>query len=284
MTMAVNGSRLPSSLSGQYRLHGPLAMRHRARLIGSGEDLVIFAHGFGTDQSAWDPLLAHLPERFSALVYDLPGAGPLLPPDFNPDHYRSHAPFADELLALMDEVGIERAFFVGHSVSGMIGALAAIEEPRRFRKLALLSASPRYLDAPGYHGGFDRQDLAALFEAMAANYQAWVAGFAPLAVGADVPQAVDEFAAGLLAMRPDITLRMARMIFESDVRDILPLLRVPTVLIHAHADIAVPEQVAHYLHAHVSGSQLVWIDVTGHLPHLSAPRHVAAALMSQLHD
>jgi pimeloyl-ACP methyl ester carboxylesterase len=257
---------------------GPLAKRHRATLIKGGGDLVILSHGFGTDQSSWAGVLERLPRRFSVLLYDLPGAGPLLPTDFSADRYRSLSAFADDLLHLLEEIGVQQASYVGHSVSGMIGALAAIEDPLRFRKLLLLNASPRYLDDVDYRGGFSRSELDGLLEAMASNYQAWVAGFAPLAIGSDTPHAVEEFSASLLAMRPDVALRIARAIFESDVRNLLPILEVPTVLIHARGDIAVPEQVAHYLADHIPRSRLTWIPVTGHLPHISAPDQVADAL------
>jgi len=264
-----------------FRLDGPLAQRHRARLIGTGQDLVIFSHGFGTDQSAWSAVLAQTANH-TALLYDLPGAGPLLPPDFDPLNYRSLSAFADDLLALLDEIGVRQASYVGHSVSGMIGVLAAIEDPGRFDKMILLNASPRYLDDVGYHGGFSRPDLDDLFDAMASNYQSWVTGFAPIAIGSDVPGAVEDFSGGLLAMRPDVAVRIARTIFESDVRELLPLLKVPTVLIHSHGDIAVPEDVAHYMEAHISQSRLEWIDAKGHLPHLSAPAEVIAALAVHL--
>ena len=272
------GNLAPLSL----RVDGPLAQRHRVRLIGSGRDLVIFSHGLGTDQSAWAAVLDRLPETRSVLLFDLPGAGPLLPEGFDPDNYRSLAAFADDLLNLLDEIGVERARYVGHSVSGMIGVLAAIEEPARFEKLVLLNASPRYLDDQDYAGGFSRGDLEGLLAAMGANYQAWVAGFAPVAIGDAIPQAVEDFSSGLLAMRPDVTLRIARTIFESDVRALLPLVRVPTALIHSRNDVAVPEAVAHYLNDRISGSDLVWIDANGHLPHLSAPETVAAALRRHL--
>jgi sigma-B regulation protein RsbQ len=117
---------------------------------------------------------------------------------------------------------------------------------------------------------------------MAANYQAWVTGFAPAVIGADVPQAVEEFAAGLLAMRPDVTARITRMIFETDVRHLLPKLDVETILIHSRGDIAVPEEVARYLHRSLTNSELHWIDAKGHLPHLSAPAAVLAALRPHL--
>jgi pimeloyl-ACP methyl ester carboxylesterase len=261
------------------------AGRHKVRFLGPSEGrTIVFSHGLGTDQTSWRAVVKHLPPGCRAMLFDLPGAGPLLPLDFDPDAYTSLAPFADDLLRLLDETGVERCVYVGHSVSGMIGALASIEAPERFERLILLNASPRYLNDNDndYIGGFGAADLDGLFGAMSANYQNWVAGFAPLAVGADVPAAVREFSDGLLAMRPDITARIARAIFESDVRHLLHLVQVPTALVHARGDIAVPEAVAHYLHAHIVGSSLEWIEAEGHLPHLSAPQEIVRVLHAQL--
>jgi sigma-B regulation protein RsbQ len=171
-------------------LDGPLARRHRARLAGTGSRVVVFSHGLGTDQTSWHAVLDRLAVPVKAFLYDLPGASALMPEDFDPADYRSIASFADDLLALLDEVGITACDYVGHSVSGMIGALASIEEPARFRQLILINSSPRYLNDEGYVGGFEKADVEALLAAMAANYQAWAAGFAVAAVAADVPQAV----------------------------------------------------------------------------------------------
>ncbi|MFS0773241.1 alpha/beta fold hydrolase [Sphingomonas sp. 1P08PE] len=259
-------------------LHGPLARRHNLHVLGSGGEIVVFGHGLGTDQSAWRDFASGLDARYTALLFDLPGAGPLLPDGFDPDDYRSLSPFADDVLDLLEEVGVEACTYVGHSVAGMIGVLAAIEAPALFDRLILLNASPRYLNDADYEGGFDRADLEGLLGTMAANYQAWVAGFAPMAIGAAAPSAVEEFSAGLLAMRPDVTLRVARTIFESDVRPLLPALTRPTFLVHSRTDVAVPPAVGRYLHAHIADSRLMWIDAEGHLPHLSAPAIVRAAL------
>jgi len=267
---------------GAFRFDGTLARKYRAHAMGSGPEVIVFSHGLGTDQTSWARLLESLPDRYTALLFDLPGAGPLLPDDFDSDNYRTLAPFADDVLALLEEVGVARCTFVGHSVSGMIGVLAAIEDPGRVERLVLLNSSPRYLNDGDYVGGFEPQDLADLFEAMGSNYQAWVAGFAPLAIAAQAPDAVDSFSAGLLAMRPDVMIAISRSIFESDVRALLPALAAPTVLIHSRSDIAVPEAVAHYTHRMIAGSRLVWIDASGHLPHLSAPQEVAGALWANL--
>ncbi len=269
----------PDELSKpSINLSGPLAVRHKARLIGNGSKLVVFSHGLGNDQRSWEAIIRQLPSDISALVYDLPGAGPLLPADFYPENYTSVADYADDLLNLLDEIGVERSTFIGHSVSGMVGILASIEEPARFEQLVLLNASPRYLNDDGYIGGFEQAELDSLFMAMSANYQAWVAGFAPAAVGVDVPEAIMDFSAGSLAMRPDVTAKIARMIFTSDLRHVVGLVSVPTLLIHAREDIAVPAAVGRFLHEHIEGSRIEWIDSPGHLPHLTAPDEVAAVL------
>lgn len=280
--IAGEGSLADGAHAGRYLLDGPLARRHKATMFGEGEKVVVFSHGFGTDQSSWRVVAEHLQGGFRCLLFDLPGAGPLLPQDFDPDNYRSLAPFADELLHLLDEIGVSQCRYVGHSVSGMIGVLAAIEAPETFEKLILLNASPRYINDVGYVGGFAPADIDNLLEAMAANYQGWVAGFAPLAIAADTPAAVMDFSSGLLAMRPDVAVRVARTIFHSDVRNLLPMLGVPTVLVHSRGDIAVPGAVADYLHSQIAGSELAWIENVGHLPHLSAPDEVAELLQRHL--
>lgn len=264
------------------RTDGPLARRHRVRLCGAGPQLVVLSHGLGTDQSAWAGIWPALARQHRVLLYDLPGAGPLLPDDFNPRRYAHLSAYADDLMALLDEIGVQRCTFVGHSVSGMVGALAAVADPDRFGQMILLNASPRYLNAQGYVGGFTQQDLAGLYHAMETQYESWVAGFAPAAIGDDVPEAVARFTAGFMAMRPDVTLAVAKAIFESDLRAVLPRVQAPVVLVHTRRDIAVPEQVAHYMAAHLPHARIEWIDAQGHLPHLSAPEEVTAVLTRHL--
>lgn len=99
-----------------------------------------------------------------------------------------------------------------------------------------------------------------------------MSGFAPLAVGADVPVAVREFSRTLFNMRPDISLFVSRTVFNSDFREILGLVKVPCWIIQTAKDVSVPTSVAAYLKDHLGGrNTVVMLDVEGHLPHLSAP-------------
>lgn len=89
----------------------------------------------------------------------------------------------------------------------------------------------RYLNAADYFGGIDQEDLNQLFHALQLNFKAWIAGFAPLAVGADIDSmAVQEFSRKLFNIRPDIAFRVAKTIFTSDMRSILP--QVPSYPLH----------------------------------------------------
>ncbi|KAB1204040.1 putative strigolactone esterase DAD2 [Morella rubra] len=134
-----------------------------------------------------------------------------VPHSFNPDcfdfrRYTTLDAYVDDLLNILDALRVDRCAYVGHSVSAMIGILASIRRPELFTKLIFLGASPRFLNDKDYHGGFERGEIEKVLYAMEANYEAWVNGFAPLAVGADVPDAVREFSRTLFNMRPDISL------------------------------------------------------------------------------
>jgi sigma-B regulation protein RsbQ len=256
------------------RLHG--------RITGRGSEVVVLSHGFGTDQSAWDALRPWFEERYRVVSFDLAGSGPEGHAGYDPRRHTSLYGFADDLLEIFDELEIEHCVYVGHSVSGMIGAAAALTRPEAFRRLVMIGASPRYLNEPGYTGGFEQQDLDELHDAMAANFQAWGAGFAPVVVGVSDRTAVHEFSRTLFQMRPDIALAVSRTIFQSDMRQVASRLDRPTSLIQTRSDVAVPGEVAEWLRGHVDGATLDVIDAVGHLPHMTAPDEVVRALEQRL--
>lgn len=242
--------------------------------------IVVLAHGFGTDQSAWKSILPYFLPSYRVILYDLVCAGSVNPDYFDFRRYTSLDPYVDDLLNILDSLGIDRCLYVGHSVSAMIGILASIRRPELFSKLILIGASPRFLNDLEYHGGFEQGEIDKLFLAMKANYQAFVNGFAPLAVGADVPAAVREFSRTLFNMRPDIALFVCQTVFNSDLRPVLGLVKVPCCIIQTTKDVSVPTSVAGYLKNHLGGrNAVVLLNIEGHLPHLSAPGILANELL-----
>ncbi|GLT76464.1 hypothetical protein SLA2020_481190 [Shorea laevis] len=253
------------------------------RVVGSGEKVLVLAHGFGTDQSAWHSIVLLFAPYYRIVLYDLVCAGSVNPDYFDFRRYTTLDAHVDDLLNILDALGVDSCAYVGHSVSAMIGILASIRRPELFTKLILIGASPRFLNDSDYHGGFEEGEIEKLFSAMEANYEAWVNGFAPLAVGADVPTAVREFSRTLFNMRPDISLFVARTVFNSDLRGVLGFVKVPCCIIQTAKDVSVPTSVAEYLRSHLGGRTTVEIMRTeGHLPHLSAPALLAQHLRRAL--
>lgn len=113
------------------------------RVIGSGEKVLVFAHGFGTDQSAWQRILPYFTPNFRIVLFDLVCAGSVNPDYFDFQRYTTLDAYVDDLLNILDALGVKSCAYVGHSFSAMTGILAAIRRPHIFSKLILIGASPR---------------------------------------------------------------------------------------------------------------------------------------------
>ncbi|CAK9189523.1 unnamed protein product [Sphagnum troendelagicum] len=259
---------------------------HNVRVIGNGSQVLVLGHGFGSDQSAWQFVVPYFANDHKVVLYDLMGAGRTNQNNFNFARYATLHAHADDLLMILDEMQIESCIFVGHSMSGMIGCIASIERPQVFRKIILLSSSPRYINDEHYNGGFEQEELNQLFEAMQSNFRAWVIGFAPRAVGADLKStAVKEFTRTFFGIRPDIALSICRTCFQSDVRSILPQVTVPCYVLQSCKDLAVPVVVSDYLFRSLGGPTKVEILQTeGHLPQLSCPELLIPVMKRAIMD
>ncbi len=256
-----------------------LMERNNVQVLGDGSETIIFAHGFGSDQTAWRHQVAAFASNFRIVLFDHVGAGKSDFSAYSPRRYSSLYSYAEDLLDLCAELKLRKSILVGHSVSGMVSLLAALVEPDCFNQLIFLDASPRYLNDADYYGGFEQADLDAFYESMSTNYYAWASGFAPIAMATqDQPELAKEFAKTLTAIRPDIAQAVARVIFQSDHRSDLPRLNVPTVILQASDDIAVPPNVGQYMADKIPQSKLVHLAARGHLPHISAPDVVTKAI------
>jgi sigma-B regulation protein RsbQ len=252
-----------------------IMQRNNVHLLGEGEQTIIFAHGFGSDQTAWRHQIEAFASNFRIVLFDHVGAGKSDFSAYSPRRYSSLYSYAEDLLDLCAELKLKKSILVGHSVSGMVSLLAALVEPDCFSQLIFLGASPRYLNDDGYYGGFEQSELDAFYDAMSTNYYAWASGFAPVAMATqDKPELAKEFASTLAAIRPDIAQAVAKVIFQSDHRAELGRLNVPTVILQTTDDVAVPPNVGQYMEDKITKSKLVPIPARGHLPHISAPNVV----------
>src|SRR3712207_5627113 len=130
------------------------AVRNFVTLAGtpSGPPMV-FAHGFGCDQNMWRFVAPAFADTHRLVLFDHVGAGRSDLGAYDPAKYASLDGYATDVLEVLRELDLRRVVFVGHSVSAMIGVLAAVREPDRVGSLVLVSPSPCYVDDGDYRGG-----------------------------------------------------------------------------------------------------------------------------------
>lgn len=242
---------------------------------------MLFAHGFGCDQHMWRHVAPRFADRHRVVLFDHVGAGGSDPAAYDPDRHAQLDGYADDVLAIVEELDLRGVVFVGHSVSAMIGVLAARRAPERFAHLVLVGPSPRYIDDPesGYVGGFSADDIDGLLDSLSSNYLGWSTAMAPVIMGNDDrPELGAELTESFCRADPDIQRRWARATFLSDNRDDLGDVTTPCLVLQCSDDVIAPEAVGRYVHEHLPRSTFVQLQATGHCPNLSAPDETTDAI------
>ncbi|SNS89844.1 sigma-B regulation protein RsbQ [Geodermatophilus pulveris] len=258
--------------------------RNRVRVSGADDGRpMVFAHGFGCAQEMWRLVAPEFERDHRVVRFDHVGAGGSDLSAYDPGKYGSLDGYAADVIEICRALDLDDVVLVGHSVSAMIGVLAAARAPGLFGALVMVGPNPRYVDDEGYTGGFSREDVAALLESLDANHLGWSAAMAPVVMGnPDRPELTAELADSFCRTDPDIARHFARVTFLSDNRADLPGVRVPTLVLQCSADAIAPEAVGRYVHEQVRGSVLTQLRATGHCPHLSAPAETTAAIRAFL--
>jgi len=255
-----------------------LITRYDANIYGSGNRTVVLGHGFGTTQSAWKEQITALTALgVRVVVFDYAGASEHTSKYYSPVRHGTMFGFTEDLIALMRQMEIRGATFVGHSVSGIIGLLAANGAPEIFDSLVMIASSARYIDDPdrGYFGGYTTDQVDSLTAAMQRDYVAWAHGFAPIAMGnPDRPHLVQEFTRSLLSVEPAIGAALLPAILRIDHRNDAIRCKLKPLIMQTATDPAVPFTAAQWLTQATGACDLKIIDTEGHFPHLSSPAQV----------
>jgi sigma-B regulation protein RsbQ len=253
--------------------------KHNVNVAGSGAKTIVFAHGFGCDQNMWRYVAPAFEGRYRTVLFDHVGAGKSDASAYDRAKYSSLNGYAQDVLAIAEALDIRGGVFVGHSVSAMIGMLAAVKEPDRFEKLVLVGPSPCYVDAADYTGGFKRGDIEELLDFLDSNYLGWSSALAPRIMGnPDRPELGDELKNSFCRADPEIAKHFARVTFLSDNRADVPKVGAECLILQCASDVIAPPAVGEYLHRHLPRSTLVLMKATGHCPNLSAPEETIAAI------
>lgn len=244
---------------------------------------MVFAHGFGCDQTMWRYVIPAFEDRYRTVAFDHVGAGGSDLSAYDPVHHGSLEGYAADLLEICAALELAGSVLVAHSVSAMIGVLAAIAEPERFDRLVLVGPSPCYIDDRDYVGGFARQDIDDMLAALDANYLGWSRTMAPTIMGnPDRPQLSAELTNSFCATDPDIARQFARVTMLSDNRADLARLPVPALVLQCSEDAIAPRAVGEFVAREIPDATFVQLRATGHCPHLSAPAETIAAIEAYL--
>ena len=253
--------------------------RNNVSVRGSGTRPIMFAHGFGCDQNMWRFVAPEFEDDYKIVLFDHVGAGGSDLSAYSREKYGHLSGYAQDVLEICDELDLEDVTFVGHSVSSMIGALAAKRRPEMFANLVMVGPSPRYINDDGYVGGFAAEQIEELLDFLDSNHMGWSQAMAPTIMGnSDRPELGEELTNSFCRTDPEIAKHFARTTFTSDNRADLDGLTTRTLILQCSEDVIAPQEVGEYVHSKIPNSQLVILKATGHCPNLSAPAETIEAI------
>jgi sigma-B regulation protein RsbQ len=254
--------------------------RNNVRVSGQPDGpAMVFAHGFGCDQNMWRFVAPAFEADYRVVLFDHVGAGASDLAAFDAERHGSLTGYADDVVEILRALELSDAVFVGHSVSSMIGVLAAARAPETIGKLVLVGPSPRYIDDDGYIGGFGVEDIEELLVSMESNFLGWSSAMAPAIMGnADRPELGEELTASFCRTDPEVARRFAEVTFMSDNRADLAAVEKPALVLQCTDDAIAPVSVGEYVADALPQATLVMLEATGHCPNLSAPEATVAAI------
>jgi sigma-B regulation protein RsbQ len=253
--------------------------RHNVSVSGKGDRFMMFAHGFGCDRNMWRFVAPAFEETHRVVLFDHVGCGKADSAAYDSERHSTLQGYAEDVVEIARALGVTDGIFVGHSVSAMIGILAARSAPELFGRLVLIGPSPCYINDGDYEGGFERSDIEELMTFMDSNFLGWSAALTPQIMGnSDRPELAEELNNSFCRTDPDIAKQFARVTFLSDNRDDLEGVTLPVLILQCSEDLIAPDSVGAYVHERLPQSALVKLEATGHCPNLSAPEETVEAI------
>ena len=257
--------------------------RNNVRVIGSGTQPMLFAHGFGCDQHMWRFMTPAFEPDYRVVLFDYVGSGKSDLKAYDPRRYGSLAGYAQDVLDVVRALDLRDVIVVAHSVSAMIAALAARKEPDRFAHLIMLGPSPYYINEGDYVGGFERADIEGLLETMDKNYIGWANYLAPVVMNDPKhPELTTELVGSFCSTDPKIARRFAEVTFLSDNRADLPQIPTPCLVVQVTNDLIAPVSVGEYVQGRLPSAELRLLEASGHCPHMTHPRETIALIKEYL--
>lgn len=269
----------PSTPDIRYADSGGVSIAYQ--VVGDGPIDVVMVPGFGSHlERAWElPRLAHFYHRLSSfsrlILLDKRGTG--LSDRVSPEALPGIEQRKDDLKAVMDEVGVERASLIGHSDGGPLAMLFAATHPNRVENLVLVNTYAKRVSSPDHPAALSPEFYQGFADQVAEHWGE------PIAVDLLAPRSDAGFhrwwAATLRgSMSPAAARAMVAMNTAIDVREALPAIHVPTLVIHRSGDEATPVEGGRFIAEHVEGASLLEVPGADHFPWLGDAEPLLTAI------
>lgn len=248
--------------------------------LGTGRSVVL-VHGWGLHGGVWRELAARLAKSFHVVVPDLPG------------HGRSRDSSDGFTLETLAEAIQQRvagpAVWIGWSLGALVALTAARRFPVAVERLALIGATPRFVQAPDWPHALAAESLAQFARELETDYRGTLLRFLSLQAGAgDIGRETLRRLRARLAESGEpapAALRAGlRLLAETDLRGSLPEIGAPALVLHGAYDRLAPPAAGEYLATRLPAARLVAIPAAGHAPFLSHAQQTWDALEAFLHD
>jgi len=260
--------------------------RNNVKITGSGKQVMIFAPGFGCDQTVWNSVAKSFEKDYQIILFDYVGLGLSDVKAYDSDKYRKLSGYAQDVLDVCSALNLTNAILVGHSVGAIIGMLASIRKPDYFSQLIMIGPSACYLnDPPGYIGGFEKEDLVGLMDLMAKNYIGWANIFSTAALNnPDRPDLEKDIEDRFCSTDPVIARDFAEACFFGDNRQDLSKVTIPALILQCANDVIAPESAGEYINKYLPNSTINYMNATGHFPHMSHPEETTQLIRNYLSE
>lgn len=260
-------------------MESTIIKKHNIKVYGKGSQTLVFAHGYGCDQNMWRLVAPHFYDKYKVVLFDHIGSGNSDSEAYNFETYNSLHAYSSDVLQICKELKLENIIFIGHSVSAMIGILAANSAPDLFQKLILVAPSPCYINYPNYTGGFAEEDILELIKTLESNYMGWSSAITPVIIGdPEKNEFAIELTNSFCAMNPAIAKHFAKVTFMSDHREDLKKCTSQCTILQCTPDVLAPVKVGEFMNQELINSTLKVIESPGHCPHLTSPLLVIQAI------
>ncbi|MGB7815806.1 MAG: pimeloyl-ACP methyl ester esterase BioH [Methylotenera sp.] len=248
-------------------------MSCHVEIIGQGQPLVMI-HGWGMHSGVWQPLIKRLSQKYMLYLVDLPGMGSSRPIE----PYHLHA-LADEVAQVIPGV----SDVLGWSLGGLVAQRIALNQPDRIRRLVLVGSTPSFVGKPGWQEGVDPENFNTFARNVNADYKRAILQFLTLQCmkSKDARVTIKQLRASF-ETKPTPTQttlqRALNVLLESDLREEIPNIRKPTLLIHGDRDTLAPVQAAHWMMQQLPIGYLRVMSGAAHAPFLSHSEQFVDAL------